>query len=411
MKFQQLTGPVLAKGLEDTAFYVYNRLAALNEVGGHPERFGVAVAEFHRQNAERLRAWPHAMLAGTTHDTKRSEDVRARISVLSEIPTEWRAALGRWARLNAVHKTPVEGRPAPAANDEYLLYQTLLGAWPDEPLTPATLGPFRRRIAEYMQKATREAKVHTSWINPNEEYDTAVQTFVTRLLPDDLGSPFLRDLRPLQQRVAFYGWFNALAQTLLRLTCPGVPDTYQGTELWDYSLVDPDNRRPVDYDRRRHLLAELNRAVARAGDDLTALARDLLDHLPDGRIKLYVIARALHFRRAHRRLFAEGSYLPLEAAGPKRDHICAFARTHGEETILVAVPRLVVGLTEGTEQPPLGDGVWGHTTLLLPPEHAGRTYRHLYTGERLTVRVRAGQPSLVLADVFRHFPVAFLAPL
>jgi (1->4)-alpha-D-glucan 1-alpha-D-glucosylmutase len=410
MKFQQLTGPVLAKGLEDTAFYVYNRLVALNEVGGAPERFGVTVEEFHRAIAARREQWPHSMLATSSHDTKRSEDVRARIAVLSELPDEWEAALQRWGRLNAAKKTVVEGKAAPDGNDEYLLYQTLLGAWPAA-ADAAGFARFRERVAAYMQKATKEAKVHTSWVNPNEEYDAAMRDFVTRLLPDDPKDPFLLDLRALQQRVACFGAWGALAQLQLKLACPGVADFYQGSELWRYTLVDPDNRGAVDYARRRNLLAELKGLAELNGQELTAAARRLVDCVEDGRIKLYVTSRGLTFRRAHGPLFLDGAYVPLATAGAKAGHVCAFARTRGDEAVLAAVPRLVVGLTGGEARPPLGEPVWRDTRLLLAPEEEGRQYRHLYTGEVLTVAAYEGGSALLLAEVLAHFPVALLERL
>src|SRR5947209_6810090 len=272
-RFQQVTGPVMAKGVEDTAFYVYNRLVSLNEVGGEPDRFGIGLAGFHRQNAARLQRWPHSMLATSTHDTKRSEDVRARINVLSEVPEEWRGALLRWTRLNMARKSIVQGELAPDANDEYLFYQVLLGAWPFDP-TPEELSIFRERLVAYMLKAIKEAEVHTSWVNPNAEYEAAVRDFVTQVVSDDPHTPFRQDLAPLQRRVAFYGQVNALSQTLLKLTAPGVPDVYQGQELWDFSLVDPDNRRPVDYGRRRALLDELRARAEPPDADLAALARE-----------------------------------------------------------------------------------------------------------------------------------------
>jgi (1->4)-alpha-D-glucan 1-alpha-D-glucosylmutase len=409
MKFQQLTGPVLAKGLEDTVFYVYNRLVSLNEVGGHPEQFGVALEEFHHQNQQRRQHWPHSVLTSSTHDTKRSEDVRARLTVLSEIPDEWEAALERWSALNAPKKTTVEGAPAPDANDEYLLYQTLLGAWPQPP--DDSFADFRERIATYMQKAIKEAKVHTSWVNPNTEYDEAMRNFVLRLLPDDSGDPFLADLLGLQRRVAFYGTINGLAQLLLKLTCPGVTDFYQGCEVWNYSLVDPDNRRPVDYAYRRELLAELRERAGKSGDDLVPLAQELVRAAADGRVKLYVTWRGLTFRRRHGRLFLDGAYLPLEAAGPKQEHVCAFARWLEGERVIVAVPRLVVGLTGGAERAPLGGEVWGETKLLLPMEDVGRRYRNVYTGEVLAAGEHNGGAVLPLAAVFAHFPVALLERL
>ncbi|MFH1485027.1 MAG: malto-oligosyltrehalose synthase [Chloroflexota bacterium] len=408
MKFQQVTGPVMAKGVEDTVFYVYNRLGSLNEVGSNPEGFGVSVRAFHEHNASHSQFWPHSLLATSTHDTKRSEDVRARINVLSEIPDEWRAALSRWSRLNAHKKTMVNGQPAPERNDEYLLYQTLLGAWPQEPTDPANWASFRERVAAYVLKALREAKVHTSWVNPNEGYEAAVRDFVFSVLADGAQGPFLDDFRLLQRRVAYFGQFNALAQVLLKLTCPGVPDIYQGTELWDFSLVDPDNRRTVDYEGRQSMLTELISQEQGAGEDLTDLVRELLDSSQDGRIKLYLIHRTLNYRCAHEMMFRNGAYMPFTADGPKADHLCAFARMLGDEAILVAVPRLVVGLAEGREQPPLGQDIWKDTRLTLPAQGIGRSYRNLYTGEMLSTTVENGTATVPLAELFSHFPVALL---
>jgi (1->4)-alpha-D-glucan 1-alpha-D-glucosylmutase len=382
----------------------------------------VPVEAFHRRNLERLGRWPHALLATSTHDTKRSEDVRARLNVLSELPGEWQAALARWGRLNSPRKVVVEGQPAPDRNDEYLLYQTLLGAWPEGPLDGSARARFRGRIADHMQKATKEAKVHTSWVNPNEEYDAAVRLFVEHLLPESGQSPFLSDLLALQRRVAFFGRFNSLSQVLLKLTSPGVPDLYQGCELWDYSLVDPDNRRPIDYRRRREVLAELEGRIAQAGDEpgrgLAGLANELVDGAADGKVKAYAIYQGLRFRRAHKALFARGDYQALEAAGPHRDHVCAFARCSGGDVVLVVVPRLVARLTGGVEQPPLGLGVWGKTVVLLPPHLAGRAYHNVFTGEVLlpacarppgTPNPSGGAPpGLLLGDSLGRFPVALL---
>jgi (1->4)-alpha-D-glucan 1-alpha-D-glucosylmutase len=404
LKFQQLTGPIMAKSVEDTVFYSYNRLVSLNEVGGAPDQFGISVAAFHRQNAERLERWPHSLLSTSTHDTKRSEDVRARLNVLSEMPGDWQSALSRWGRLNSSKKTVVEDQPAPDRNDEYLLYQTMLGAWPVEPLAAAGLAEFRRRIAAYMHKATKEAKVHTSWVNPNEEYDEAVRGFVQRLLPDTADDPFLGDLLALQGTVAFFGYFNSLAQVLLKMTCPGVPDLYQGTELWDFSLVDPDNRRPVDYSMRLRALDELRK---RADPDRRQLIGELLSHVSDGRIKLFLIYQMLNFRRACSALFESGDYLPLEAAGTKRDHVCAFARAAGDQVVLVAVPRLVFRLAGGIKQAPLGPEIWEKTRLLLPPHLAGRPYRNIFTSEVHSLAAE-GTPDFYLGTIFEQFPVAVL---
>ena len=408
MTFQQITGPVMAKGVEDTAFYVYNRLVSLNEVGGNPEQFGVPTSVFHQQNATRAMRWPHSLLASSTHDTKRSEDVRARISVLSELPQEWRAALEHWSHLNRRKKTEVNGTPAPSTDDEYLLYQTLLGVWPFGQLAPGEFAEFRERIAAYMLKATKESKVQTSWVNPNAGYDEAVRNFVMRLLPDNPFDPFLVALQKFQRRIAFYGQFNALSQLLLKLTAPGVPDMYQGNELWDFSLVDPDNRRPVDYAPRRAALASLQARVQESDPNLVTLARDLLDNSGDGRIKLYVTYRALNFRRANPAIFQNGGYYPLQASGSTREHVVAYRRAVDNAAALVVVPRLVARLTEGVEQPPLDEPIWEDTRLTLPGSKPGDHWRNVFTGETLSVGGRSDAPSLGLGEILRNFPVALL---
>ena len=408
MKFQQVTGPVMAKGMEDTAFYIYNRLVSLNEVGGHPQAFGVTPQDFHQQNRERFERWPYSLLATSTHDTKRGEEVRARINVLSELPREWRSALARWGRLNLRKKTIVEGDPAPSRNDEYLLYQTLVGAWPPGPLTDEALAAFRERIAQYMQKATKEAKTHTSWLNPNERYDQAMRLFVDRLLEGRPGDRFFESIGALARRVAFFGQFNALAQTLLKLAAPGVPDFYQGCELWNLSLVDPDNRRPVDYEQRRALLGELKARIESAGGDLAPLARELLEAGADGRVKLYLIYRALNFRKEHEALFRDGEYLALEIAGAMREHAVAFARRLEQDAVIAVVPRLVARLTGGNEAPPLGESAWKDTRVLLPPEIAGRPYHNIFTGQAVGVQAHDGAAELMLKDIFSDFPVALL---
>src|SRR5215472_17794635 len=255
MKLQQITGPVMAKGLEDTVFYVYNRLVALNEVGGEPEHFGTSVETFHQRSLERARDWPGALLGSSTHDTKRSEDVRARLAVLSEMPGEWRRALESWRKLNLGHKTDLAGRPAPTSNDEYLLYQTLLGAWPMGELDPSQLPTFRSRIREYMLKAIREAKVHTSWTNPDPDYEEATLRFVDRILDPGTSRVFFDQARLLKEKIERPGQVNSLVQVAMRLASPGVPVIYQGCELWDLSLVDPDNRRPVDFQLRDEMLS------------------------------------------------------------------------------------------------------------------------------------------------------------
>ncbi len=395
MKFQQLTGPVMAKSVEDTAFYIFNRLVSLNEVGGEPEQFGMSVEGFHAHNVDHQHHWPYTMLALSTHDTKRSEDVRARINVLSEIPEEWREAISRWTDMNISAKTEVDDTPSPDRNDEYLLYQILLGAWSIEQGAAAD-ETFIERIIGYMLKATKEAKVHTSWINPYNDYDAATQNFIRNILQ----SPeFLNDFVGLQQRVSYFGQFNSLAQTLLKYTVPGVPDTYQGNEMWDFSLVDPDNRRPVNYDLRQWAMGEIKTWIADGRDQL---AIKLLEEWETGYIKLYITEAALQLRKHNTELFAQGTYTPLHASGNKAQHVCAFAYTHKGEAMIVIVPRLVVGLTEGHEAPPVHE-VWQDTYLHLPEDLMNLEYINIFTDEALQVG-----DGLHLHDILRIFPVAIL---
>jgi (1->4)-alpha-D-glucan 1-alpha-D-glucosylmutase len=404
MRFQQTTGPVTAKGVEDTAHYRYNRLVSLNEVGSDPAHYGQSPAAFHDENARRLARWPDAMLATSTHDTKRGEDVRARINVLSEVPQRWAAEVRRWREIARRFKREVNGRAAPDRNDEYLLYQTLVGAWPaQEP--DASLEAFAERVRSYMQKATKEAKRHTSWVNPDPAYDEAVLQFVTKLLAP--GSPFLEASRPFREVIARCGAVNSLAQTVLKMAAPGIPDLYQGTELWDLSLVDPDNRRPVDFAGRRQLLADLARR-ADASPDASAFCGELFLAWPDGRIKLYVVHRALTLRRARRRLFGVGSYLPLTADGPHAEHVIAFARQDAEHVAIAAVPRLTAHLSNFGARSPIGPDVWGDTSLPLGDERLAGTYRDRFTGRRLATRSHAGVPTLAAGDVFAILPVALL---
>jgi (1->4)-alpha-D-glucan 1-alpha-D-glucosylmutase len=407
-KFQQVTAPVTAKGIEDTAFYVYNRLLSLNEVGGDPDRFGVSPDALHRANRQRQDTWPHALSPLSTHDTKGSEDVRARLNVLSEIPAEWAARVRRWSKLNEPHRRRVEDLTVPDPNEEYLLYQTLIGAWPLGSPSPEEHAEFVRRIQQYMAKALHEAKVHTSWVNPNPEFDRAFQEFVAQILDETISRPFLDDLRDLNHKVSDIGLFNSLSQTLLRLTSPGVPDTYQGTELWDFSLVDPDNRRPVDYERRREMLAGLQSLARHPGDRLPQLARELTESRQDGRVKLYVTWRALQCRRAHPGLFSGGEYLSLETAGEKAVHLFGFARRDQTETALVAVPRLLAGLLQGATRAPLGREVWGGAGLLVPAADPAAIWRNVFTAELLAPSESHGKLLLSAANLFTHFPVALL---
>ena len=412
LKFQQTTGPIMAKGLEDTAFYIYNRLVALNEVGGEPQRFGLSPAEFHATNAHNARRWPHTLLASSTHDTKRSADTRARIVALSELPDKWQASLSTWRELNARHKTTAEGEntPIPDANEEYLLYQILLGTWPvgakGKDLQPTTDVPDARsqfaalseqehaeyvtRIQEYMTKAIKEAKVNSSWIQPNEEWDKGVRDFISALLARDGENAFVTAFEPLAERVAQLGAINSLTQTVLKLTVPGVPDIYQGNETWDFSLVDPDNRRPVDYPRRAEGLAALDGAQP----------QDLLAHWPDGRVKLFVIRAILQHRKDRADLFREGGYRALKVSGKFADSAVAFVREHEDQAVAVIVPRVVSRLGEC---PPMGK-CWEGTTLALESD-GDQPWRELFTGRK--VHPEDGG-NLRLAEVLADFPLAVL---
>jgi (1->4)-alpha-D-glucan 1-alpha-D-glucosylmutase len=394
-RFQQTTGPVMAKGAEDTAFYQYNRLISLNEVGGDPDAFGRSLSAFHRHNLERARDWPAGLLASSTHDTKRSEDVRARMNVLSELPRDWRAALTRWTRLNGRRKVSFDGRVAPDRNEEYLLYQTLLGAWP-------FTGPddeFVRRICEFMLKALKEAKVHTSWITPNTAYEEAVMHFARTILDPTESAAFLDDLAQLQKKVAWFGIFNSLSQTVLKLGSPGVADVYQGNELWDFSLVDPDNRRPVDFEARQDAL----RWIVAHARDRRGLASKLLDSREDGRIKLYVSQRSLCLRRERSHLFVGAGYTPLRG----NQNVAAFARAAEGQTLVVAAPVQIATLMRGGLALPLGTDVWRDARLPVPGE-PGRVYTDLFTGQELTAEEGDGRTALKLAEVFGEFPVAAL---
>ena len=407
-KFQQVTAPIMAKGVEDTSFYIYNRLLSLNEVGGDPSRFGMLPDAVHRYLGDRQARWPHALSPLSTHDTKRSEDVRARLNVLSELAGEWQECVTRWRRLNEPHRTNVDDALAPDANEEYLIYQTLLGAWLPGPSDAAERTNFVERIQAYLMKALHEAKVRTSWINPNEAYDDGVRQFIARILDDQTGADFLGELRTFQGRISHFGLLNSLSQTLLKIVSPGAPDTYQGTELWDFSLVDPDNRRPVDYARRRAALSELDRAIADAGTDRRTLAQDLIHTREDGRVKLFVTALALRCRHAHPGLFSIGEYLPAAIDGAMKEHAFGFARRHNGDIALAIVPRLATRLGANPPALPLGESVWKDTRVSLPEMPAGLAWHNVFTGQVPSPIHEANQAAFSLAEVFADFPVALL---
>jgi (1->4)-alpha-D-glucan 1-alpha-D-glucosylmutase len=405
LKFQQLTGPVMAKGMEDTACYVYNRFIAVNEVGGSPRQFGVTADEFHAANLKRAESWPYSMLATSTHDTKRSEDVRARLDVLSEMPKTWSAQALRWRKANRSRKRMLpDGRQVPDFNEEYLLYQTLVGSWPFQFDADSTGKEYVERIQQYMAKAVHEAKANLSWISDDPAYVEALRQFVEKiLLPGTPTRPnaFMEQMRTFMPAIAFFGAMNSLAQRVLMLTSPGNPDIYQGTEIWDLSLVDPDNRRPVDYALRQRLLTELDHR-AEAGN-LPALCAELLNTYQDGRIKMWTTMQALRLRRDRRDLFHLGRYRALHAIGPRQQHLVAFAREHNNQVAIVAAPRLSYTLAGGATRPPLA-GLWETTELPVPPRTA-EFLENIFTGER--VRVSA-QRTLLCSEVFAHFPVALL---
>jgi (1->4)-alpha-D-glucan 1-alpha-D-glucosylmutase len=407
-KFQQVTGPVTAKGVEDTAFYRDYPLASLNEVGGDPAIPGVSLDQFHRRNIERHSAWPFSMLATATHDTKRGEDTRARLNVLAEMPDEWAEIVAHWSELNASRQIDVDGAMAPDKNEEYLLYQTLLGIWPLTAPNEATRSALVERILQYLDKAFKEAKVHTSWLNPNQEHDAAVANFARTILDPAQSPEFLHELTRLVDHVASAGFTNSLAQTLIKIAAPGVPDFYQGTELWDFSLVDPDNRRPVDFGARQALLSELDAA---AESNLNETVRGLLAAWPDPRVKVFVVSRALRYRRAHADLFLRGGYVPLNAEGSRAEHVCAFARQHEGRHVVCVTPRFTLAAwREANASPATGAAGWRPaawwrgTTLRLPAEMAAECR------DCLTERwVGASQDRAIdVADVLAQFPVALL---
>jgi (1->4)-alpha-D-glucan 1-alpha-D-glucosylmutase len=403
MKFQQYTAPVQAKGVEDTAFYRSAPLAALNEVGGGPAVPADPVAAFHAANLDRGCHWPLALLATATHDTKWGEDARARLSVLSEIPRRWQGLVTRWHRVTREARGEVDGRPVPEPADEYLFYQALLGIWP-----PDQAGPpgevLVQRLQGFMQKAMREAKLHTSWLNPRVAYETALQEFVAGVLVGRCAPEFLRSFAPVARWLAWLGMLNSVSQVVLKAVSPGVPDLYQGTELWDLGLVDPDNRRPVDFEQRRALLEQLRPLLDRPGDPGAGalLAPHLLREWPDGRIKLLVTALVLRLRRRLSTLFLDGEYRPLTPTGPGAAHLVALARVQGPAGVLAVVPRLpakLVGWERG-EQAPVGPVAWGETAVPLPDELAARSWRNALTGG--TLRAEAG--GLMAASALAELP-------
>jgi (1->4)-alpha-D-glucan 1-alpha-D-glucosylmutase len=406
MKFQQYTGPLQAKGLEDTVFYRHNVLLSLNEVGGDPSRFGLSAAEFHEQNQFRRQEWPYEMIATGTHDTKLGEDVRARIDALSEIPDEWEREVSKWMRLNKAARTIVDGEPAPDRNDEYRFYQVLLGAWPiDVP-----------RLQAYMAKAVREAKEHSSWINPDETYEAAAAAFVERVLAGREAVKFLPAFRTFQERIARCGLVNSLSQVTLKIASPGVPDFYQGTELWDFNLVDPDNRRPVDFRLRRQALDRIDALLAQPPAARAAGIAALLRDWQDGGVKLLVTAAGLRLRAERPALFLEGEYLPLEVESTVEAKAVAFARLSAapeasggqqQEAAIVIAPHLVSHLVTAEHPVPLADR-WRTSRVHLPGSLASLTYRDAFTGAEIAPVTTGDSAWIFVGQALRSLPVAIL---
>jgi (1->4)-alpha-D-glucan 1-alpha-D-glucosylmutase len=387
MRFQQVSGPVMAKAAEDTAFYRYFRLLTLNEVGGDPRRFGMSVAAFHHLMQDRARSWPRAMVTTATHDTKRGEDARTRLALLSEMPREWGRRVAQWLRLNRSRRAEIDDEIVPDRNVEYLFYQTLLGVWPPglDPGDVEGVKGLAERVEAYMIKAVREGKQQSSWSNPNSAYEAALQRFVQTVLDASRTNPFIAEFHGFVESLARSGAISSLSQLVLKLTVPGVPDIYQGGELWDFSLVDPDNRRPVDWNARRALLDEI------AGPSVA----DLGENWQDGREKLFITRQLLDLRRRHPALFAEGDYLPVEVEGKASGHLCAFARSRGDDIIIVAVPRLVHQLYRDGQT-----ADWGETEIVFPTRGG---WQDVFTG-----RVVDGQDRVPASELMAQFPAAVL---
>ncbi len=395
MRFQQLTGPLMAKGFEDTTLYVYNRLISLNDVGGSPDRFGISLEEFHVFNEKRAGNQPHSMNATSTHDTKRGEDVRARINVLSEIPELWESSLRKWSKLNRRRKKAVRGTAVPDRNDEYFLYQTMIGGMPFD---SGEIDSFKGRLKNYMIKAVREAKVHTAWLKPDSDYEDNFMTFIDKILTISDKNNFLNEFMTFQKMVSNFGVYNSLSQVIIKSTSPGFPDFYQGSEFWEFNFVDPDNRRPVDYELRTWLFMEMK---AKETENRYELFEELFSTREDGRIKLFLIYKLLSARKQHKSLFAKGSFLPVETDGKYKNNLIAFARKHNTYFSITVAPRFLTGVIEnGTK--PLGRDVWEDTRLILP-KGAPVSWKEVVTGTDLK-----GKNKLFVGDVLKHFPTALL---
>jgi (1->4)-alpha-D-glucan 1-alpha-D-glucosylmutase len=410
---------VVAKGLEDTAFYRDVLLLAANEVGGDLRYRSRTVSDFHAENLYRLSRWPYEMTAASTHDTKRGEDARARIRVIAELPDEWRAQVRQWTRLNEPARTTVHGFSAPDRLDEWMFYQALIGAWPAEaaadPVSDVAPSEFVERMTAFMAKAIKESKRRTSWLHENVEYEGAVSTFIHSVLAGDRAKEFLAAFVPFERRVAWFGMFGSLSEMVLRLASPGVPDTYQGAELWNLALVDPDNRRPVDFDLRRSMLNELEPTIEAAEEARVTTGRaperkafdQMFGTWTDGRVKLYTLAIALRLRRAYPELFLRGDYEPL-SSDLDDPHLVAFSRRTGKHEVVVLVPRFLATLLRGRTEMPVGMERWRTASVRLPSRLADARLINVFTGERVEPVVYREVPWLLAESAFQSWPVAML---
>jgi (1->4)-alpha-D-glucan 1-alpha-D-glucosylmutase len=399
MKAQQLSGPVMAKGLEDTALYRYNRFVALNEVGGAPGEFGASLASFHKDNQQRAEKWPATLLTTATHDTKHGEDARARLAAISLVAEEWTAKVAGWSRILRARRGDVEGKAPPARNDEYLFFQNLLATWPAELTLPLALrdeilGPYIERLQGAMIKAMREARVRSNWISPDTNYEQAVSEYIRDALNPERSEAFFESFLPFQHRVAQMGVHNSLVQLVLKVTSPGVADFYQGCELWDLHFADPDNRRPVNFEARSSLLREIEAQATANGAERFA---EYLRNWHDARIKMAVSAALLKFRTENARLFSSGAYEPLPVSPAGEEGICAFLRSTGEEVCLV------VAALDGR----LAAKDYRETRIDLGAREDAVRWQNVFTGASLT----AVSGALSVAEILRELPAAVLSPI
>ncbi|MDP4174899.1 MAG: malto-oligosyltrehalose synthase [Bacteroidota bacterium] len=397
MKFQQLTGPLMAKGFEDTALYIYNRFISLNEVGGSPDKFGIPLEQFHQFNETRFESWPNTLNTTSTHDTKRGEDVRARMNVISEIPDEWEKRVKFWSELNISHKTEVKGLNSPDRNDEYFLYQTLVGSYPE---VEEDMQAYPERIKEYMLKAVREAKIHSAWIRPDEAYEAALMSFVEKILERTDSNEFLKEFYNFQKKINFYGYFNSLSQNIIKLSSPGVPDIYQGCELWNYSLVDPDNRRPVNYNLRKQYLHEIKEFE---DVNIQKYLKKLVSDMSDGKIKMFLTYKVIKARNENPELFQLGEYIPLETGGKYKNNIVAFARHYQNLWAITIAPRFLTSLVKENHMP-FGQKVWDDTHLILPT--VIKQLKDILSND--FVGTNSSSSLLSIGDILKNFPVSLI---